>query len=97
MSNNSEEIQELANIAQGVEERINSTVSIVSEAVNASDKTVQDFENTGENVEVIVERIQEINEISSTNARSVEEIAAAAEHLNTLTNDLNTKLETFRT
>jgi methyl-accepting chemotaxis protein len=97
MSNNSEEIQELANIAQGVEERINSTVSIVSEAVNASDKTVQDFENTGENVEVIVERIQEINEISSTNARSVEEIAAAAEHLNTLTNDLNAKLETFRT
>jgi len=97
MSNNSQEIQALANIAQGVEDRINSTVEIVNDAVNASDRTVKDFENTGKNVEVIVSKVEQINEISSTNARSVEEIAAAAEHLNTLTNDLNSKLETFRT
>jgi len=97
MSTNSEEIQELANIAQSVEGRINSTVDIVNDAVSASDKTVKDFENTGNNVEIIVGKVQEINTISSTNARSVEEIAAAAEHLNTLTDELNAKLETFRT
>ncbi len=97
MSANSNEIQELANIAQGVEDRINSTVDIVNKAVVASEATVKDFENTGKNVEIIVAKVEEINELSSTNARSVEEIAAAAEHLNTLTNELNTKLETFRT
>ncbi len=97
MSTNSDEIQELANIAQGVEERINSTVGIVNEAVSASQSTVNDFENTGKNIEIIVEKVVEINGLSSTNARSVEEIAAAAEHLNILTNDLNSKLETFRT
>jgi len=97
MNTNSQEIQELANIAQDVEVRINSTVDIVNEAVHESDKTVQDFENTGKNIEVIVDKVEKINEISSTNARNVEEIAAAAEHLNTLTNELNTKLETFNT
>jgi len=97
MSNNSDEIQELANIAQGVEQRINSTVEIVNEAVGASDRTVKDFEKTGKNVEVIVDKVEEINELSSINARSVEEIAAAAEHLNGLTNELNSKLETFHT
>jgi len=97
MSLNSEEIQELSTIAQGVEDRINSTVEIVNEAVNASDKTVKDFEETGKNVELIIGKVEDINEISSVNARSVEEIAAAAEHLNTLTNDLNSKLETFKT
>ena len=97
MSSNSEEIQELANIAQGVENRINSTVEIVNKAVNASDKTVKDFEDTGKNVEIIIKKVENINEISSTNAKSVEEIAAATEHLNTLTNDLNYKLETFKT
>ena len=97
MSTNSDEIQELSHIAQNIEERINSTVDTVNGAVNASDRTVKDFEKTGENVEVIVSKIQEINSLSSTNARSVEEIAAAAEHLNGLTNELNTKLETFRT
>jgi methyl-accepting chemotaxis protein len=97
MSANSNEIQELANIAQGVEDRINSTVDIVNKAVVASEATVKDFENTGKNVEIIVSKVEYINELSSTNARNVEEIAAAAEHLNTLTNELNTKLETFRT
>ncbi|MCD4668609.1 MAG: methyl-accepting chemotaxis protein [Sulfurimonas sp.] len=97
MSANSDEIQELANITQGVEDRINSTVEIVNEAVVASDRTIKDFENTGKNTGVIVAKVEEINELSSTNARNVEEIAAAAEHLNTLTNELNSKLETFRT
>ncbi|WP_324172372.1 methyl-accepting chemotaxis protein [Sulfurimonas sp.] len=97
MSANSNEIQKLANIAQTVEDRINSTVVIVNEAVDASDRTVKDFENTGKNVKVIVGKVEKINVLSSTNARSVEEIASAAEHLNTLTNELNSKLETFRT
>ena len=97
MSSNSQEIQELANIAQGVEKRINQTVEIVQQAVDASDRTVKDFEGTGKSVSVIVEKVEDINEISSTNARSVEEIAAAAEHLNSLTNNLNAKLETFKT
>lgn len=97
MINNSNEIQELTSIAQDVEDKINSTVELVNEAVKASDKTVADFEKTGKDIEVIVERVTEINEISSANARSVEEISAASEHLNRLTNELNTKLDTFRT
>ncbi len=97
MTTNSDEIQKLADIAQGVEESINTTVEIVNKAVQASDSTVKDFESTGENVDVIIDKVKNINDISSTNARSVEEIAAAAEHLNTLTNELNSKLETFKT
>ncbi|MCW8928607.1 MAG: methyl-accepting chemotaxis protein [Gammaproteobacteria bacterium] len=97
MNVNSQEIQELATIAIGVDKKINQTVSIVNEATIASDKTVDDFENTGNNIESIVSRVTEINSISSTNARSVEEIASAAEHLNSMTENLNAQLETFRT
>ncbi|MBE0499225.1 MAG: methyl-accepting chemotaxis protein [Campylobacterales bacterium] len=97
MSDNSEQIQNLSAIAQEVEEKINKTVEIVNIAVKASDKTVSDFENTGKNVERIVSKVEEINTLSSTNARSVEEIAAASEHLNALTEQLNSKLEHFRT
>ncbi len=97
MSENSQEIQDLVNIAQGVEDKINQTVEIVNDAVVASESTVQDFEDTGKNIEVIVTKVEEVNSISSANARSVEEIAAAAEHLNTMTDNLNNKLATFRT
>jgi len=97
MTNNSQDIQELADIAQTVEQRINSTVEIVNRAVKASDTTVKDFEETGKNIQTIVAKVEDINTISSTNSRSVEEIATAAEHLNSSTNELNAKLETFKT
>ena len=97
MSSNSEEMQELTNRATDVEKTINMTVSIVNKAVVASDKTVTDFEKTGSDVEAIVSQISQINEISSQNARNVEEIISAADHLNSLTDDLHSKLEVFRT
>jgi methyl-accepting chemotaxis protein len=97
MNSNSEEIQELSNSAASVETKINESVSIVNEAVLASDRTVNDFEKTGRNVEAIVSQVTQINEISSKNARNVEEIAAAADHLNSMTNELHSKLEVFRT
>lgn len=97
MSSNSQEVQELAVSASHVEKKINESVLIVNEAVKASDRTVMDFEKTGKNVEYIVSQVSEINKISSHNARSVEEIAAAAEHLNSMTDTLHSKLETFRT
>ena len=97
MSENSREIEELSKISEDVEDKINHTVEIVLSAVHASDKTSKDFETTGNHMETIVIKMEEINSISSTNARNVEEIASASEHLNSLTEELNGKLEQFKT
>ncbi len=97
MNSNAKEIQSLSELAGEVEVKINDSVSIVNGAVAASDKTVQDFERTGKDVESIVTQMEEVNTISSNNARNVEEIAAAADHLNGMTEELNGKLETFKT
>ena len=97
MSNNSQEIQELAHIAESVESKINSTVDIVNKAVYASESTVNDFEQTGENINTIISQVEKVNVISETNATNVEEIAAAAESLNNKAKSLNIQLETFRT
>ncbi|MFA7353170.1 MAG: methyl-accepting chemotaxis protein, partial [Sulfurimonadaceae bacterium] len=96
-NSNSEDIQKLSENATDVEIKINESVSIVKDAVRASDKTVSDFEKTGRDVEFVVSQVSQINEISSKNARNVEEIAAAAEHLNSMTDELHAKLEVFRT
>jgi methyl-accepting chemotaxis protein len=97
MNTNSTEIQELATLAQDVEAKINDSVSIVANASNASDHTVNDFEKTGKNVDNIVDKVVEINTLSVANANSVEEIIEATERLNNLTDDLNVKLEVFKT
>lgn len=97
MSKNSEEIQELSVIGSSVDEKINETASIVNEATTMSEQTASNFSVTGDDISDMVSKIKQINTISSTNARSVEEIAAAAEHLNTLTENLNAQLESFTT
>jgi methyl-accepting chemotaxis protein len=97
MNKNSNEIQNLLEIASSARDKIDTTVDIVNDAVSSSDKIVVDFKATSDNIEEMVENISKINEISSQNARNVEEIAAAAEHLNSMTDSLNTKLEIFNT
>ncbi|MDD2653169.1 MAG: methyl-accepting chemotaxis protein [Sulfurimonas sp.] len=97
MNSNSEDIQNLAQNASDAENKINESVLIVNKAVRATDRTVSDFEKTGKDVESIVSQVSQINEISSKNARNVEEIAAAADHLNSMTDELHAKLELFRT
>ena len=97
MGINSTQMDELSAISADVEEKINTTTDIVNSAANASDKTVKDFEVAGESINSISRRISEINSISTQNARSVEEIASATEHLNSLTTSLTSKLEQFKT
>lgn len=97
MNSNSKDMNNLASVSSDVENKINTTTTIVNKATDASDKTVKDFETTGIHIENIVKNISEINTMSTLNARNVEEIASAAEHLNNMTAELTHKLEHFRT
>lgn len=97
MNDNSKEIQDVSHLSQEVETKINNSVKIVNSAVDTSARTVQDFKNTGQNVDIIVQQIDEINALSTQNAKSVEEIGSAAEHLNAMTKKLHKKLSTFQT
>jgi len=97
MNRNSGEIQELTAIASDVEQKINTTVDIMDFATKLNDKTVDDYIQTGDKIDAIVTKIEEINTLSTQNTRSVEEIAGASEHLNSLTEKLNAILNKFRT
>jgi len=96
MNENSQEIQDLSNLSQDINLKINESVSIVSSASTVTDKTVSDFEQTGKNVDNIVSEIIKIDALSSANATSVEDIISVTERLNDLTDDLNIKLEIFK-
>ncbi|AQW86005.1 chemotaxis protein [Campylobacter pinnipediorum subsp. caledonicus] len=97
MNENSKQIGELTKVAANVEETIKVMSSAIGDAIKLSDKTVEDYILTGKNIDGIASGMDNINHISTENARSVEEIAAAAEHLNKMTDTLNAKLGEFRT
>jgi methyl-accepting chemotaxis protein len=96
MNKNSKNIHELADISANVEEKISMTVEIMHDANRVSAKTVSDFEQTGKHMDTISVEIHDVNDIVASNARSVEEIAAAAEHLSSMTEKLNQKMERFK-
>ncbi len=97
MNKNSKDINELASISTNVEEKIDTTTKIVDSATTSNDKTVKDFESTGAYIEDIKTNMGNVFELTTTNARSVEEIASAAEHLSKMTEELTNKLGEFRT
>ena len=97
MSGNSKKVEELANTAYGVEQRLRETFNIIDAVTTISENTVDNYIQTGKDIESMIAQIGEINKISSQNSRSVEEIAGAAEHLSKMTENLNNKLNEFRT
>lgn len=96
MNKNSKHIQELADISSSVEDKINATLVLMNTAYKTNEKTVHDYEDTGKLVNEIASDIRSANEIVASNARSVEEISAAADHLNNMTDKLTAKMEQFK-
>ena len=97
MSVNSKKVEELASTANGVETKIHELFDIMNLATRVADNTVNNYIKTGDDMGHMIENVAKINNISTQNARSVEEIASAAEHLNKMTETLNNKLAEFRT
>ena len=97
MNENSKSMESLTLIASDVEKNINETTLIMDNATLSSEHTVQDYIKTGKNVDTIVHKIEDINTITLSNTRSMEEVSGATDHLNDLTEKLNNVLGTFRT
>jgi methyl-accepting chemotaxis protein len=97
MTGNSKKVEELSFSATAVEAKINELSKVMANATSMADKTVESYIQTGEDIGDIIGAVGEINSIATQNARNVEEIASAAEHLNKMTETLNNKLTEFRT
>ena len=98
MNHNAKRIHELSEFSTQVTTQTNNAVSMLDQSVHATEEVVT---KANENVTLIktavIEKIGEINTLSSSNARSVEEIAAAAEHLSKLSTNLSQILAQFKT
>ena len=97
MTNNSQKVEQLSQTAINVEAKINELSNVMGNATQMADKTVTSYIQTGDNIGNIITSIEDINGLSTQNARSVEEIASAAEHMNKMTETLKNKLDEFRT
>ncbi len=97
MNTNTKRIETLSQASYEVNEHTEVAVEALSDTVQAIDKLANDAQTNASTTESIIQKIGNINELSTSNARSVEEIAAAAEHLHQMTEQLTAQISVFRT
>ena len=98
MNQNAKRIHELSEFSNKVTIQTSDAVDMLDQSVNATNVVVQKADNNVKLIKTaVIEKISEINDLSSSNARSVEEIAAAAEHLAKLSETLSETLAQFKT
>ena len=96
MDSNSKNMKELVEVSLQVKDQVNNTVVVVNRAVEASDQTVKEFENAGKKIQHISKKIAQINDLSEENIKDLGETVSITKSLSAISQDLNKKLEQFK-
>ncbi|AHJ13429.1 methyl-accepting chemotaxis protein [Sulfurospirillum multivorans] len=96
MGRNAKNIQRLSDVSTGVESTILGTTTVMQESVVSVTTSAANSIRIASDTDRIVTMVTNINALTSENARSVEEIASAADHLSKLAENLNGKLNQFK-
>ncbi len=97
MNKNADSFRDMTNKAGDVSDSIVGVAEVMNRAVIATKNSLENARSVSGGINLVVSDMSDIEEISAKNARSVEEIARAAEHLHVLTEELNVALCKFRT
>lgn len=96
MGINAKNIERLVKISESVETVVVETVDVMKQSITNVAENADNSLQIASDSEKIVKSVSRINDLTTQNARSVEEIAGAAEHLSGLTYNLKTKLDQFK-
>ena len=96
INNNKENIEMLSSLSEHLYKSMGTIKSVIEKAVNTASDSAKEYIKMAKDIENILNEIENINSITSSNARSVEEVSAAAEHLNSMTEKLNYELQKFK-
>lgn len=96
INQNTKQVEELVGISDRLYSSMNSIQDVISGAVDSAAESVEDYIKKAKQIENIVNEVEDINKITAENARSVEEVSSAADHLNEMTEKLNNELLRFK-
>jgi len=97
ISSNAKTVKLLSEESKNVEKDVETITEVMNETVGISEDASESIKAIVNEIKSLILEIEKINEISSANTRSVEEIAKAVEHLYAMTENLSKILEEFKT
>jgi methyl-accepting chemotaxis protein len=97
MSKSARSVEKVGEKAKILENMMNETALRIDKTAQTAQKTAQNAADGNQKTSQLLGKIENIAEISKTNARSVEEITSAAKHLSKLSESLDIELSKFKT
>jgi len=97
MSKSASDIKDLSDRALEVEHVMQNSVENIFQVSEMAVKNAEDAAEGSRKTEEVIKQMGEISSLANMNARSIEEIASAVEHLAKLAENLNQELSTFKT
>jgi methyl-accepting chemotaxis protein len=97
MNHNANRIEELVSASSEVDAHTATASAALEITVDAIEKLSTDTQINAKTTDTIISKIATIHTLSTANARSVEEIASAAEHLHKMTEQLTDQIAVYRT
>ena len=97
IAKNANEIEKLSTDANKAQSEIIASVDTMKIVVDKVDSMVDGYVQNGHSVQAMIDRVEVVKGLSVSNARSVEEIASASDHLSSMTAKLNNLLASYRT
>jgi len=83
-------------MSSDVEQEIDQSVDNMQEAIINIENIINGYVQNADTTKVIITEIEEVNHLSSDNARSVEEIASAADHMSQMAVKLTDLLNQYK-
>lgn len=93
---NSKKVERLTHISSELQDTINSVVHVLESAVNSAGKSVEDYIVTADKINHIVDEIEKSNKLTEENTRSIQEVNAATDQLDNMSEKLNNELMKFK-
>ena len=97
MLHNAQNIQELSNISSSVEDGLNTTVSTMDKTNKLAQVSAKSAQEIDTHTSDMLVKIEHINEMSKLNKSSIDELSVMADKLYGSSEELHTKLSTFKT
>ena len=96
MDKSSKAILKISEDGASLDDKTSNAVMMIKKVNGISDESTKDMNVTTDKMIEIATRLEEINVLTADNARSVEEVASASEHLTRQTEELNEELNKFK-
>ena len=97
MSSNAKNLDELTKRAIETNSEVEVTSNIVKDSSEITKQSLQDFLELAKELEDIIAKIEEVDRLSHQNIKSVDEIKEYSQKINEIAQDLNSKLNHFKT